>query len=71
MLANCTNLQVLNLSTNSLSGKLPDLSTFAQNTISTNAFYGPFTVWVGKLSGLTELGLGENNFDESDVPEKR
>jgi hypothetical protein len=54
-----------------LSGKLPDLSTFAQNTISTNAFYGPFTVWVGKLSGLTELGLGENNFDESDVPEKR
>ncbi|KAL5227345.1 hypothetical protein ABZP36_015610 [Zizania latifolia] len=71
-LANCTNLQVLNLSTNSLTGQLPDLSKLLKLQVldlSTNSFYGAFPVWVGKLSGLTELGLGENNFDESVVPE--
>ncbi|KAG8078657.1 hypothetical protein GUJ93_ZPchr0007g6343 [Zizania palustris] len=71
-LANCTNLQVLNLSTNSLTGQLPDLSTLLKLQVldlSTNGFYGAFPVWVGKLSVLTALGLGENNFDEGDVPE--
>ncbi|KAL6840162.1 hypothetical protein ACP4OV_029972 [Aristida adscensionis] len=71
-LANCTNLQVLNLSMNSLTGQLPDLSALLKLEVldlSTNSFTGAFPVWVSKLSGLTELGLGENNFDEGDVPE--
>lgn len=71
-LANCTNLQVLNLSMNSLTGQLPDLSALLNLEVldlSTNSFTGPFPVWVSKLSGLTELGLGENSFDEGDVPE--
>ncbi|XP_062207649.1 receptor protein-tyrosine kinase CEPR2-like [Phragmites australis] len=71
-LANCTNLQVLNLSMNSLTGQLPDLSALHKLEVldlSTNTFNGAFPAWVSKLSGLTELGLGENNFDEGDVPE--
>jgi Leucine-rich repeat (LRR) protein len=70
-MANCTNLQVLNLSMNSLTGQLPDLSALLNLQVldlSTNSFTGAFPVWVSKLSGLTELGLGENNFDEGDVP---
>lgn len=71
-LANCTNLQVLNLSMNSLTGQLPDLSPLLKLQVldlSTNNFSGAFPVWISKLSGLTELGLGENNFTEGDVPE--
>ncbi|TVU36318.1 hypothetical protein EJB05_18249, partial [Eragrostis curvula] len=71
-LANCTNLQVLNLSMNSLTGQLPDLSALVNLEVldlSTNNFNGAFPVWVSKLSGLTELGLGENNFDEGVIPE--
>jgi Leucine-rich repeat (LRR) protein len=71
-LANCTNLQVLNLSMNSLNGQLPDLSALVKLEVldlSTNSFTGAFPVWATKLSGLTELGLGENNFNEGDVPE--
>ncbi|CAD6235663.1 unnamed protein product [Miscanthus lutarioriparius] len=71
-LANCTNLQVLNLSMNSLTGQLPDLSALVNLQVldlSTNSFNGEFPIWVSKLSGLTELGLGENSFDEGDVPE--
>ncbi|KAJ1286482.1 hypothetical protein BS78_03G355300 [Paspalum vaginatum] len=71
-LANCTNLQVLNLSMNSLTGQLPDLSALLSLEVldlSTNSFNGAFPVWVSKLSGLTELGLGENSFDEGNVPE--
>ncbi|KAK8454160.1 hypothetical protein SEVIR_5G406300v4 [Setaria viridis] len=71
-LANCTNLQVLNLSMNSLTGQLPDLSALLNLQVldvSTNSFNGAFPVWVSKLSGLTELGLGENSFDEGNVPE--
>lgn len=72
VLSNCTNLQVLNLSMNSLTGQLPDFSSLLKLQVldlSTNAFYGAFPVWVSKLSGLTILGLGENNFVEGDVPE--
>jgi Leucine-rich repeat (LRR) protein len=71
-LADCRNLQVLNLSTNSLAGQLPDLSALVKLEVldlSTNSFSGAFPVWVTKLSDLTELGIGENNFDEGDVPE--
>jgi len=71
-MANCTNLQVLNLSMNSLTGQLPDLSALLDLQVldlSTNSFNGAFPVWISKLSGLTELGLGENNFDDGDVPE--
>ncbi|PWZ31074.1 Receptor-like protein kinase HSL1 [Zea mays] len=71
-LADCTNLQVLNLSMNSLTGELPDLSALVNLRVldlSTNSFNGAFPTWVSKLPGLTELGLGENSFDEGDVPE--
>jgi Leucine-rich repeat (LRR) protein len=71
-LANCTNLQVLNLSMNSLTGQLPDLSALVNLQVldlSTNSFNGAFPIWVSKLLGLTELGLGENSFNEGDVPE--
>ncbi|EES01852.1 hypothetical protein BDA96_03G405600 [Sorghum bicolor] len=71
-LANCSNLQVLNLSMNSLTGQLPDLSALVNLQVldlSTNNFNGAFPTWASKLSGLTELGLGENSFDEGDVPE--
>ncbi|XP_072999307.1 uncharacterized protein [Typha latifolia] len=71
-LANCTNLRVLNLSTNSLTGKLPDLSNL-QNLqvldLSTNGFHGNFPAWIGDLEGLIELGLGENSFEEGNIPE--
>ncbi|WOL03601.1 hypothetical protein Cni_G12321 [Canna indica] len=71
-LANCTSLRVLNLSTNSFTGHLPDLSSL-QNLqvldLSTNSFTGKFPAWVGKLSGLVELGLAENNFDVGEIPE--
>ncbi|GJM92388.1 hypothetical protein PR202_ga08861 [Eleusine coracana subsp. coracana] len=71
-LSKCTNLQVLNLSINSLTGQLPDLSALVKLEVldlSTNGFTGAFPVWATKLDGLTELGLGENNFDEGDIPE--
>ncbi|XP_010911833.1 uncharacterized protein [Elaeis guineensis] len=71
-LVNCTNLQVLNLSTNSLTGQLPDLSSL-QNLrvldLSTNRFTGNFPAWVGKLPDLIQLGLAENNFEEGDIPQ--
>ncbi|XP_065000331.1 receptor protein-tyrosine kinase CEPR2-like [Musa acuminata AAA Group] len=71
-LANCTSLRVLNLSTNSLSGLLPDLSALRNLQVldlSTNGFTGEFPAWVGKLPGLVELGLAENDFDAGEIPE--
>lgn len=69
-LANCTSLQHLNLSSNKLSGELPDLSSLHSLEaldLSTNKFSGKFPAWVGKLSGLVTLCLGENNFDQGEI----
>ncbi|KAI5003466.1 hypothetical protein ZWY2020_030626 [Hordeum vulgare] len=55
-----------------LTGQLHDLSSLLKLQVldlSTNSFSGAFPVWIGMLSGLTELGLGENSFDEAGVPE--
>jgi len=57
---------------NSLTCQLPDLSALVNLQVldlSTNSFNRAFPTWVSKLSGLTELGLGENSFDEGDVLE--
>ncbi|WOL14269.1 receptor-like protein kinase HSL1 [Canna indica] len=70
-LANCPNLRVLNLSSNGLSGQLPDLSGLTNLQVldvSSNEFYGSFPSWIGNLSGLVELGLAQNNFDEGEIP---
>ncbi|KAG1331186.1 receptor protein-tyrosine kinase CEPR2 [Cocos nucifera] len=69
-LKNCVNLQVLNLSMNSLTGQLPDLSTLRNLKVldlSTNGFSGKFPAWIGDLSGLVALSLGQNNFEEGEI----
>lgn len=69
-LANCTSLRHLNLSFNSFTGELPDLSPL-QNLqaldLSTNHFSGKFPAWVGKLTGLLQLSLGENDFEQGEL----
>lgn len=70
-LTNCSNLQFLNVSPNHLTGNLPDLSQLRNLQlldVSTNWFSGSFPTWVANLSGLTQLGLAQNNFDEGEVP---
>ncbi|XP_078434001.1 uncharacterized protein LOC144705277 [Wolffia australiana] len=72
-LADCYHLQFLNLSMNSLTGSLPDLTSLTNLRVldlSTNFFSGKFPSWVGNLSGLTSLGLGENDFDRCPIPEE-
>jgi Leucine-rich repeat (LRR) protein len=70
-LNNCTNLKVLNLSSNSLTGQLPDISSLSVLQVldlSTNFLTGSFPSWVGKLTSLVSLGLGENDFDAGEIP---
>lgn len=70
-LIGCTNLQALNLSSNNLTGHLPDLSSLKNLQLidlSSNHFFGSFPSWVSNLSGLVQLGLAQNNFDEGAVP---
>lgn len=71
-LSNCSNLRVLNLTGNDVIGRIPDLSRLRKLEIldlSLNYFSGSFPNWVGSLTGLVALGLGENNFDEGEIPE--
>lgn len=71
-LRNCSNLQALNLTGNDIIGGIPDLSGLRRLKIldlSINYFSGSFPSWVGKLTGLVALGLGENDFDEGEIPE--
>ncbi|KAL9687145.1 hypothetical protein QQ045_031543 [Rhodiola kirilowii] len=71
-LSNCRNLRVLNVSGNSMVGELPDLSALRQLKIldlSANNFSGRFPAWVGNLTGLRQISLALNNFDEGKIPD--
>ncbi|XP_057490621.1 receptor protein-tyrosine kinase CEPR2-like [Actinidia eriantha] len=71
-LGNCTNLKVLNLTGNQMSGSLPDLSSLTNLEIldlSENYFVGGFPTWVANLNGLVSLGLGQNDYDVGEIPE--
>ncbi|XP_042492620.1 receptor protein-tyrosine kinase CEPR2-like [Macadamia integrifolia] len=71
-LINCSSLRVLNLTGNDMNGTLPDLSPLRSLEIldlSFNYFSGRFPNWVGKLTNLDSLGLGQNGFDEGEIPE--
>lgn len=66
------NLRVLNLSGNELIGAIPDLSGLKNLRVldlSANYFSGNFPSWIGNLTGLVSLGLGENLYTESVIPE--
>nr|XP_043607070.1 receptor protein-tyrosine kinase CEPR2 isoform X2 [Erigeron canadensis] len=71
-IANCTNLRVLNISANNFTGQLPDLSNLINLRIldiSENDFNRQFPTWVGKLTSLTSLGLGDNNYEDGVIPD--
>ncbi|KAI3464371.1 hypothetical protein Pfo_021034 [Paulownia fortunei] len=71
-LSKCINLRVLNFSDNYLNGSVPDLSKLTNLEIldlSDNNFSGAFPSWVGNLTGLVSLGLGDNNYDEGKIPD--
>ncbi|KAG5520366.1 hypothetical protein RHGRI_033068 [Rhododendron griersonianum] len=70
-LSNCTNLRVLNLTGNNMNGSLPDLSGLRNLEIldiSINYFSGGFPNWVVNLTQLVSLGLGDNDYDEGEIP---
>ncbi|KAA8546268.1 hypothetical protein F0562_002993 [Nyssa sinensis] len=67
----CTNLKVLNLTENNMNGSLPDLSHLINLEVldlSGNYFSGEFPTWVGKLTWLVSLGLGNNRYNEGEIP---
>ncbi|KAL8195298.1 hypothetical protein R6Q57_025701 [Mikania cordata] len=71
-LANCTNLQYLDLGMNFFSGEVPDLSPLTQLkflSLNLSGFSGQFP-WksIENLTGLTFLSLGDNQFDKSPFP---
>ncbi|XP_009105878.1 receptor protein-tyrosine kinase CEPR2 [Brassica rapa] len=68
---NCTNLRVLNLTTNRLSGAIPDFSPLKNLEVldvSVNFLTGEFQSWVGNLTRLVSLGLGNNNYEQGEIP---
>ncbi|KAL1542832.1 receptor protein-tyrosine kinase CEPR2-like [Salvia divinorum] len=70
-LSKCLSLKILNVSGNYLSGSVPDLSVLTSLEVldlSLNSFTGPFPGWVGSLTSLVSLGLGENSYDEGEIP---
>ncbi|KAF8111233.1 hypothetical protein N665_0076s0220 [Sinapis alba] len=67
----CTNLKVLNLTTNRLSGTIPDFSALKNLEVldvSVNFLTGEFQSWVGSLTRLVSLGLGNNNYERGEIP---
>ncbi|KAL6961949.1 Receptor protein-tyrosine kinase cepr2 [Sarracenia purpurea var. burkii] len=71
-LKDCTNLKILNLTGNYMNGSLPDLSSLTNLEIldlSGNNFVGGFPTWVGNLTRLVSLGLGDNEYEEGEIPE--
>lgn len=71
-ISRCTNLRVLNLTGNQFVGAIPDLSALRHLQVldlSANYFSGSIPSWVGNLTGLISLGLGENDYNESEIPE--
>lgn len=71
-IVNCTNLRVLNLTTNRLSGAIPDFSPLKNLEVldvSVNFLTGEFQSWVGNLTRLVSLGLGNNNYQQGEIPE--
>ncbi|KAL1219880.1 Receptor protein-tyrosine kinase CEPR2 [Cardamine amara subsp. amara] len=71
-IVNCTNLKVLNLTSNRLSGEVPNLSPLKNLEtldISANFLNGEFQTWVGNLTQLVSLGLGNNYYKEGTIPE--
>lgn len=70
-LSNCSDLRVLNVTANNITGALPDLSKLQKLVIldvSDNYITGDFPTWVGSLRGLSALGLNDNNFEEGGIP---
>lgn len=68
----CTNLRVLNVTGNNMNGTIPDLSSLVRLEnldLSINYFSGKFPDWFGNLTGLDSLGLGDNMFDEGEIPD--
>ncbi|KAJ0241054.1 Receptor protein-tyrosine kinase CEPR2 [Hirschfeldia incana] len=69
---NCTNLRVLNLTTNRLSGAIPDFSSLKNLEVldvSVNFLTGEFQSWIGNLTRLVSLGIGNNNYLQGEIPE--
>ncbi|CAI8600495.1 unnamed protein product [Vicia faba] len=66
-----THLRVLNLSGNELVGSIPDFSGLRNLRVldlSANFFTGRIPGWIGNLTGLVSLGLGENLYTGSVIP---
>ncbi|XP_015054966.1 receptor-like protein kinase 7 [Solanum pennellii] len=71
-LKNCTNLQYLDLGSNSFSGEVPNLSSLSQLeflNLNRSGFSGSFP-WssLANLTNLTFLSLGDNSFHKSSFP---
>ncbi|CAH8331647.1 unnamed protein product [Eruca vesicaria subsp. sativa] len=72
-IVNCTNLKVLNLTSNRLSGTIPDFSPLKNLEIldvSVNFLTGEFQSWVGNLTRLVSLGVGNNYYEEGEIPKR-
>ncbi|XP_057838106.1 receptor-like protein kinase 7 [Cryptomeria japonica] len=70
---NCSQLEILNLTTNSLTGSLPDFSVLSSLQVldlSKNNFSGKFPLSVTKLFNLHSLDLNDNPLDPNIIPEE-
>eukprot|EP01018_Ginkgo_biloba_P002132 Gb_35288 [translate_table: standard] len=68
---NCSKLETLNLTSNTLTGSLPDFSPLGSLQLldlSKNNFSGKFPTSVTKLSLLYSLSLGDNPLDQGLIP---